>query len=93
MLTITKFPFGAWLQHYNEFPAYMDGVLFYIILSVFYLRASIVLDFLWIILMSERISGEARIATSFKKTTHNDLTVFALLVSVSAGLHFMGIRN
>jgi membrane-anchored protein YejM (alkaline phosphatase superfamily) len=59
----------------------------------FDLRASIVLDFLWIILMSERISGEARIATSFKKTTHNDLTVFALLVSVSAGLHFMGIRN
>jgi hypothetical protein len=36
MLTITKFPFGAWLQHYNEFPAYMDGVLFYFFLSVFW---------------------------------------------------------
>lgn len=70
----------------------MDGalILFFSLFFDFCKRAWI-LDFLWSF-TSERISGRHALRNFSKDNTY-DLAVFALLVSLPAGLHVLGIRE
>jgi len=68
----------------------MDGAL---IFSYLYLiSASEHGHWIYLVFTSERISGRHALRRFSKDNTY-DLAVFALLVSLPAGLHVLGIRD
>jgi len=69
----------------------MDGALFFSFSYLIFLQASMDTGFLWFF-TSERISGRHALR-NFPKDNTYDLAVFALLVSLPAGLHVLGIRE